>query len=307
VANAQTSTAPRAFSAFRFARAEARADGQPGRRRRDAILFAVLDAWFSRRQPLDFSPTVANFKAHLSVVERTVTITSATVGKDAQMRCTDPPKAAAWAPWLDGDRDWLMRRDAVAAQWLIKAARKEGSSLVVQGTSHANDYRDNRGPLGQLARKGKVATYRSPVGHGATYAHHADIRLLANAMTTADGRSLVATEIPNVPLHGWAMAVSAINLHTGEPTVDTRTAEQVELVEAFVDQLYNGWSHKQVGRRASAYYLPKLAESGMIYAEFVGSVVALDPAHLDSNSDIEAMRKALPPRWEAERRALSRL
>ena len=59
------------------------------------------------------------------------------------------------------------------------------------------------------------------------------------------------------------MAVAAINLHTGRPTTDTRTVEQVEMVEELVDQLYNGWSHKQVGRRASAYYLPILAASGM--------------------------------------------
>lgn len=203
MANAQTSTAPRAFSAFRFARAEARADGQPGRRRRDAILFAVLDAWFSRRQPLDFSPTVANFKAHLSVVERTVTSTSATVGKDAQMRCTDPPKAAAWAPWLDGDRDWLMRRDAVAAQWLIKAARKEGSSLVVQGTSHANDYRDNRGPLGQLARKGN--DQRTPPRR----------RLSRGRSSHGDPSTAVLVRFRSFPLD-WSVA----NSHAfSEPTI----------------------------------------------------------------------------------------
>lgn len=61
------------------------------------------------------------------------------------------------------------------------------------------------------------------------------------------------------------------------------------MLESFVDQFYNGWAHKQVGRRASAYYLPKLADSGMTYDVFVGSLIALDPGHLDSNRDIDEM------------------
>lgn len=76
------------------------------------------------------------------------------------------------------------------------------------------------------------------------------------------------------------------------------------MIEAFTDQLYNGWAHKQVGRRASAHYLPKLAESGMSYDVFVGSLLALDPAHLDSNRDIEEMYKALPAAWAEQRSAL---
>ncbi len=52
--------------------------------------------------------------------------------------------------------------------------------------------------------------------------------------------------------------------------------------------------------------MPMLAASGMTYAVFVGSLIALDPRHLDSNSDIEAMRRALPPAWVSEREALSR-
>ncbi len=220
------------------------------------------------------------------------------------MRAVELPRTAAWAPWLVDDRDWMLRRESVAAAWLVDAAMSESSELVLQVDAHASSFRSNRGPLGELARRGKVATYKSSVGPGAMYAHHADIRLLATAMRTADGRSVAAIEVPTLPLSGWAMAVGAVNLRTGEPAVDTRTAEQTEMVAMFVSQLYNGWSHKVVGRRASAYYMPKLAASGMTYPEFVGSILALDPMHLDSNSDINAMHKALPPVWEAERAAL---
>lgn len=72
-----------------------------------------------------------------------------------------------------------------------------------------------------------------------------------------------------------------------------------------MDSLYNGWSHREVGRRATAYYMPKLVDTGMTYEIFVGSLLAIDPRHLDSNSDIEAMKKALPPTWAAERTALA--
>lgn len=143
------------------------------------------------------------------------------------MRETELPRTAAWALWLPEDRDWAVRRDAVAAAWLLAAA-DEDSELVVQVDSHASRFRDDRGPLGALARHGTVATYKSPVGTGAMYVHHADVRLLAPAMQSAGGRSIVATEVPTVPLHGWAMAAGAVNLHTGEPAEDTRTPEQVE-------------------------------------------------------------------------------
>ena len=44
----------------------------------------------------------------------------------------------------------------------------------------------------------------------------------------------------------------------------------------------------------------------MSYSEFVGALLALDPKHLDSNSDIDDMKKALPPIWEVERAALAK-
>jgi len=222
------------------------------------------------------------------------------------MRITPPPSATAWAPWLDGARDWLVDRDQRAVGWLLDRARIDGSPIVVQAATHAEDHERGDGPMAQLAKLGKVATYRSPVGRGATLAHMANIRLLATAMGTAAEHSLVATEIPSVPLEGWAMAMGAVDLSTGEPTPDTRTDDQREMLETFVDQLYNGWAHKQVGRRASAYYLPKLAESGLSYGHFLGAVLAIDPGHLDSNSDIAEMERALPPLWKEQRSKLTR-
>lgn len=217
----------------------------------------------------------------------------------------EPPRATAWAPWRK-DREWLQRRDARACSWVLERATEENVRAVVQGDSHADDYRDGDGPIAKVARMGTVATLRSPVGRGAIIVPNAGIRLLATGARSADGNSVVATESPAFPLRGWAMATEALNLETGERTEDSRTASQIQMLEAFVGQLYNGWAHKQVGRRASAHYLPKLVESGMTYDVFVGSVLAIDPGHLDTNSDIDEMYKALPPAWADERAQLSR-
>lgn len=64
------------------------------------------------------------------------------------------------------------------------------------------------------------------------------------------------------------MATGAINLGTGEVTADERTQAQVSMLESFVGLLYNGWSHKEVGRRASAHFLPLLVASGTSYPVF---------------------------------------
>ncbi|MDE0804067.1 MAG: hypothetical protein OSA99_12170 [Acidimicrobiales bacterium] len=215
------------------------------------------------------------------------------------------PKAAAWAPW-SSDRSWLAERDEVAALWIDERAVADGRPVIVQAPSDAAAYRRDRGPVGELARAGRVATYKSPAGHGPTFVDSADIKLLATGMQTANGNVIVATETPMLPLDGWAGAVGAVNLLTGEQEPDRRTVEQVELLDRFVSLLYNGWAHKQVGRRASATYLPKLVEAGMSYSMFVGSMLVADPRHLDSLSDIAEMKRALPEAWrEQDRRVVT--
>jgi hypothetical protein len=213
------------------------------------------------------------------------------------------PRVTAWVPWLGGDPDWLAERDELTVAWLDREAELDGSQLVVQGTLHAEACRQGEGAMADLARRAKVATYQSPVGEGATVAPNPDVRLLATAMVRAASHAVAATESPFLALEGWAMAAGAVNLATNEVTPDQRSPEQVSLIAELVDGLYNGWSHPEVGRRATAYCLPKLAESGMSYGVFVGSLLAQIPRRLISRSDIRAMEKALPARWEAERMA----
>lgn len=101
---------------------------------------------------------------------------------------------------------------------------------MVQGASHAHHYRDGDGPIAKVARVGAVATFRSPVGRGPTIVPHADIRLLATGARTANGHSVVVTELPTFPLRGWAMATGALNLETDEQTQDSRTGSQIKML-----------------------------------------------------------------------------
>jgi hypothetical protein len=210
------------------------------------------------------------------------------------------PRAAAWAPWAEATRDWLSDRDKLAVKWLSDRAESDQSPIVLQVPSHAADHRRGGGPIADLARMGAIATYKSRVGHGATFVDKPDIQLMATAMSTAAGHALAATELPTCPLIGWAMATGAVNLATGEVIADARTTDQIDMLEHFISQLYNGWAHKQVGRRASAHYLPKLVESGMTYVVFLGSMLASAPQYLDSRGDIAEMKRALPPTWRTE-------
>jgi hypothetical protein len=214
------------------------------------------------------------------------------------------PPAAAWVPWTN-DQEWIRRRDEIAVDWLRYRARIERSEPVLQVPSGANRYRTGSGPVAELAGTGRVATYKSSLGPGPRLVMLAGIRLLATAVDAADGHGVVATEGLIFPLDGWAMATGAINLATMEVTPDERTAEQIKLLEDLHYHLYNGWAHKEVGRQATKRILPQLADSGMTYSVFVGSIIAINPRHLDNNEDIKDMHKALPPEWQRQREELT--
>jgi hypothetical protein len=114
-------------------------------------------------------------------------------------------------------------------------------------------------------------------------------------MNCADGSGIGVTEHPAFPLKGWAMALGAVDLRTDRPTPDERNAEQLEIFESMVDQLYGGWSHPS-GKRAAKSYLPKLADAGMSHAIFLGALLAVAPERCDR----EAIKKNSPPKWIEE-------
>jgi hypothetical protein len=114
-------------------------------------------------------------------------------------------------------------------------------------------------------------------------------------MDAADRSCIAVTEHPAFPLIGWAMHLGALDLRTKRPTPDTRTAEQVDMLEGLVESLYNSW-WTAPGRQAVKHYLPAVAESGMTWAVLVGSILAADPRHCDT----EAIEKFAPQKWRDE-------
>lgn len=216
-------------------------------------------------------------------------------------------RAVAWAPHVDyagvdhgeanreTEIDWLRQRDQFAVAWILQRAKLEGTTRVLRVPSHAHHYKQGQGAVAQFARNAQVVTNRGGSASGATLVPNGYAKEIAGGMDCADGSSLTVTEHPAFPLKGWAMALGAFDLRLNRPTPDERTAEQLEIFESMVDQLYGGWSHPS-GRRAAKYYLPRLADAGMSHAVFSGALLAVAPERCDR----EAIKKHSPPAWIEE-------
>jgi hypothetical protein len=203
-----------------------------------------------------------------------------------------PFSAAAWAPFVADDALWLHRRDAATVRWLVQHA--SGDRLVLCVPSHARHHLAQRGIRGEFARAASLVTLRSGSAHGATFAADVDAQLLACAMHAAVGHPIAVTETI-LPLGGWAMEVHALDLRTGEVTEDTRTWDQRATLARMVDVLYQGWSG-ELAKQMIPGYLKELADSGMTWSVWAGSMVAMCPKH----ADLEEAGPYLPAAWRSE-------
>ena len=200
--------------------------------------------------------------------------------------------AAAWAPFVVDDAQWLNRREAAAMRWLLQ--RASGDRLVLCVPSHPGHYLAQRGIRGHFARAASIITLGSGSARGATYAADATAQLLASAMHAAEGHPIAVTETV-FPLGGWAMEVHALDLRTGEVTKDTRTWDQRATLARLVDVLYKGWSG-ELAQEMVPEYLEELADGGMTWSEWAGSMVALSPEH----ADLQGAERYLPGAWRTE-------
>lgn len=150
--------------------------------------------------------------------------------------------------------------------------------------------------MGAFAKASTIVTNRSRgSARGVTLVPWGYAREIANGMQCAGGSSLVVTEHPGLLLEGWAMALGAVDLRTGEVTADTRTSEQLDLLDHLVDSLYNGW-RGIIGESAARRILPELAESGMTWAVFLGSLLAVAPRRVEDDD----MKRFVPQVWRDE-------
>jgi hypothetical protein len=153
-----------------------------------------------------------------------------------------------------------------------------------------------RGAIARFARRATVVTNSSPSSTGPTLVPDArEPRLVAGGMHAAQHSSLVVMEDPALPLLGWAMQLQALDLVSGVPTRDSRTTEQRRLLGRLVEQGYNGWQ-LEPGKSSARGTMARLAESGLSWAVFYGSVLAIDP-HRANQRDL--LRLA-PPAWKRQ-------
>jgi hypothetical protein len=210
---------------------------------------------------------------------------------------TTPPAVVAWGP-CTSDRDWMMAREARAVAWVLNRCRLEGRGGVLRVPGHASHYTSGGNEaVRRFADAATIVTDRgSARGLGPTYVPWAYAPQIADAMILATGSSLVVTEHPAMPLLGWAMQLRAVDLSTGVVTVDTRSDQQRALIGQAVDLAHNGW-RSSPGDRVAGSLLPELAGSGLTWAVFLGSALALDPRRVQ----VDDMLRVAPAVWKAER------
>jgi hypothetical protein len=177
-------------------------------------------------------------------------------------------------------------------RWLLQHAA--GDRLVLCVASHARYYLSQRGLQGEFARTASTVTVESGSALGSTFSPNVTPELLARAMHAADGHAIAVTET-TFPLEGWAMELRAVDVSTGEASVDTRTDEQRQLLARLVRVLDDGWMGP-LARRMACAYLQQLAGTGMTWAVWAGSMVALRP----ESADLYQAEQYLPQTWRAE-------
>lgn len=201
-------------------------------------------------------------------------------------------RVAGWAPIVTDDVRWICHRDAAAMRWLVE--NSNGDPLVLCVGAHARHFLKQPGLDDRFVRCACTVTDEPPAGLGSTFAPDVSAQMLARAMRTADHHALAVTETA-FPVEGWAMEVHAVDIRTGETTVDTRTDEQRQLLARLVRVLRNGWVGQLAGRMVRTY-LEQLEASGMTWAVWAGSMIALSP----ENADLDRAEPYLPPSWRDE-------
>ena len=201
-----------------------------------------------------------------------------------------------WVPWSP-NREKPGRVHELAMDWALTRASESRTKPVLRVHSHAHDWTHPSSAYSRFAKAGTVVTDRGRGAKGTTLVPSAySMKLVAGGMSNADGHALVVEEHPALPLEAWAAHLGAVNLRTGEVVPDTRSPELVERVSMLASSLYNGWSSLP-GSSAAKHRLPELAAAGMTWDEFVGTLLAIAPHHVDEKD----MLRWAPPEWKAQK------
>lgn len=165
---------------------------------------------------------------------------------------------AAWVPF-DRDDGQTPAVLGLAVAWVKQECMEQGrDGLLITPKKNISLYAE---PIQEFAARHKWITRlggmrRQPADGGPVLVHCPMFDDLHYAAGLARDSSLCVTEWPDVPLAGWASAVGALNLVTGETT--PRPADEVVRL---LDRLHfagnNGWSDGP-GKRDALLLLSEL-------------------------------------------------
>lgn len=149
---------------------------------------------------------------------------------------------AAWLPF-DPDNGQTAAGLRLAVSWVERESKDQGrAALLVTPRKDIDQY---EAPLREFAARHEWGTRRGgmrrrPAGGRPVLVHWPMFDDLVYASSLARGASLCATEWPGVPLAGWASAVGALNLVTGE-TTPRPGDDMVALLDHLRFAGNNGW------------------------------------------------------------------
>lgn len=199
------------------------------------------------------------------------------VGVEAVAFTTVPKPSTAKTAWVPFRHEigWTETATAAAVAWTEAECSARGVRGLLLVNAYANDY--DRGPLGSFAERHSITTQRSyhhpRAPHSGVVLVYAPLLPLMELAIGAVRSALCAVEWPNVPLIGWAMETSATDLLTGEVTADTRTEDQLNLLDHLKFIGNNGW-HDNYAKRDAPKILAKLLNTGIDPAIIWGAMLA---------------------------------
>lgn len=179
---------------------------------------------------------------------------------------------AAWVPDDDPERPWDEASE-LAVAWTDGEADRLGRPSVL--VTNTKGHQAESGPLASFVGRSLHTTPRSrsvSIGAGPVLAYVPYGRELAYAVSLARATSLCVVETVSFPVRGWAAAVAAINLLTGEPTPPP-DAEVKEELDHLVFNGNNGYGD-QYGKRDALSILRGLAGRPDYDAAFIVGYLA---------------------------------
>jgi hypothetical protein len=176
--------------------------------------------------------------------------------------------------WINRDVGLDRAVDVVAA-WLADAGHNYGQRGFV--VPQKGDLRHPTPPVARFIANGNVGSSRSlsvETG-GPILAFVPTLELLADAVRLADGNALGVVEQGAGEVAGWAAAVGAIDLATGESGSEVDPAVR-EAFESIHDAGYNGYSvSDSFLRQRIDDDLSLLARAGVSFTFLAGYLVGL--------------------------------